>query len=138
MAFAPAAHAAKDRDFWRFDVAKVEWGTKRICHSCGARFYDLRRATIICPKCNTKYDPEAILKSRRSRPPVDEKPAPAPKKKVVAPSVVAGERADAVADDLAADDDETEEAIIEDTSDLGEDDDDVAEVVEKVDDQEER
>ncbi|HVG81046.1 MAG TPA: FYDLN acid domain-containing protein, partial [Methylomirabilota bacterium] len=24
-------------------MAKPEWGTKRICHSCGTRFYDLLR-----------------------------------------------------------------------------------------------
>jgi uncharacterized protein (TIGR02300 family) len=48
-------------------VAKPEWGTKRICHNCGARFYDLHRSPIICPKCGTPFDPEALLKSRRSR-----------------------------------------------------------------------
>ena len=48
-------------------MAKPEWGTKRICHNCGARFYDLHRSPIICPKCDTAFDPEALLKSRRSR-----------------------------------------------------------------------
>jgi uncharacterized protein (TIGR02300 family) len=48
-------------------VAKPEWGTKRICHNCGARFYDLHRSPIVCPKCGTPFDPEALLKSRRSR-----------------------------------------------------------------------
>jgi len=32
-------------------VAKPEWGTKRECTECGARFYDLTRTPIICPKC---------------------------------------------------------------------------------------
>ena len=48
-------------------MAKAEWGTKRICHNCGARFYDLHRDPIVCPKCTTPYDPEQLLKSRRSR-----------------------------------------------------------------------
>ncbi len=48
-------------------MAKPEWGAKRICHNCGARYYDLQRDPIICPKCGTEYDPEAFLKSRRSR-----------------------------------------------------------------------
>ncbi|WP_144079711.1 TIGR02300 family protein [Candidatus Endolissoclinum faulkneri] len=48
-------------------MAKPEWGIKRICQSCGARYYDLNLLPITCPTCNTSYDPEAILKSRRSR-----------------------------------------------------------------------
>ncbi|HEM46397.1 MAG TPA: TIGR02300 family protein, partial [Alphaproteobacteria bacterium] len=54
-------------------MAKPEWGTKRICQSCGAPFYDLRRDPIVCPKCGTVFDPEAVLKSRRTRP--QEEPA---------------------------------------------------------------
>ncbi|MCB9959975.1 MAG: TIGR02300 family protein [Rhodospirillaceae bacterium] len=48
-------------------MVKPEWGVKRICHHCGARFYDLHRTPILCPKCATPYDPEQLLKSRRSR-----------------------------------------------------------------------
>ena len=48
-------------------MSKPEWGTKRTCQSCGAHFYDLRKDTIVCPKCGTTYDPEAVLKSRRGR-----------------------------------------------------------------------
>ncbi|WP_044283168.1 TIGR02300 family protein [Candidatus Endolissoclinum faulkneri] len=48
-------------------MAKPEWGIKRICQSCGVRYYDLNHLPITCPTCNTSYDPEAILKSRRSR-----------------------------------------------------------------------
>lgn len=32
-------------------MAKPEWGTKRECTECGARFYDLTRTPIVCPKC---------------------------------------------------------------------------------------
>ena len=46
-------------------MAKPEWGTKRICQSCSAPFYDLRREPIVCPKCEAVFDPEAILKSRK-------------------------------------------------------------------------
>jgi len=72
-------------------VVKPEWGTKRICHNCGARFYDLHRDPIVCPKCGTTFDPEALLRSRRSRSAIVsdiEKPsrakAPAAAKKAVA------------------------------------------------------
>ena len=46
-------------------MAKPEWGAKRTCHSCGARFYDLRRETIVCPVCSTVYDPERHPRTRR-------------------------------------------------------------------------
>src|SRR3546814_9225165 len=39
-------------------VAKPEWGAKRICHNCGARYYDMRRDPIICPKCGTERSEE--------------------------------------------------------------------------------
>lgn len=58
-------------------MAKPEWGAKRICHHCGARYYDLQRDPIVCPKCGTAYDPEAFLRSRRSRSAIVEEPVPA-------------------------------------------------------------
>ena len=48
-------------------MAKIEWGIKRICQGCGALFYDLNKDPITCPKCEAVFDPEAILKSRRTR-----------------------------------------------------------------------
>ena len=36
-------------------VAKPEWGTKRECHGCGARFYDLRRDPVVCPGCGAVF-----------------------------------------------------------------------------------
>lgn len=32
-----------------------ERGTKRTCQSCSARFYDLARTPIVCPKCGADY-----------------------------------------------------------------------------------
>ena len=49
-------------------MAKPEWGTKRICPSCGTRYYDLQHDPIVCPKCQTPFDPEALLRARRTRP----------------------------------------------------------------------
>ena len=48
-------------------MVKPEWGRKRICSACGALYYDMHRTPIKCPKCDSKFDPEAILKSRRTR-----------------------------------------------------------------------
>src|ERR1044071_9730045 len=49
-------------------LAKPEWGSKRICPSCGTRYYDLLRDPVICPKCATPFDADAFLRSRRARP----------------------------------------------------------------------
>ena len=53
-------------------MGKIERGIKRICQECGALYYDLEKNPIICPKCGAEFDPEAILKSRRTRPLVPE------------------------------------------------------------------
>lgn len=42
-------------------------GLKRICMSCGARFYDLNKKPIICPSCNTEFTGEIKVKARRGR-----------------------------------------------------------------------
>ena len=108
-----------------FAMAKAEWGLKRTCQSCGARFYDLQRSPITCPKCEAEYDPEVLLKSRRGKPVA-----------VVAPKPVVAETPEPEEAAAAEGDEEEEDAVIEDTSELGEDDEDVAEVVEKADDEE--
>lgn len=37
-------------------MAKPELGTKRVCQSCGAKFYDLSKDPIVCPKCGAAYE----------------------------------------------------------------------------------
>lgn len=109
-------------------MSKPEWGSKRICQNCGARFYDLRHSPIECPKCGTVFDPEALVKARRPRaapPPPVVVPPP-----VVEPEVVEG---GAAAPGIAEGE---EEGVIEDPSELGEDEDDVAEVIENVEEKE--
>ena len=49
-------------------MGKINRGIKRICQNCGALYYDLEKHPIICVKCGVEFDPEAILKSRRTRP----------------------------------------------------------------------
>jgi uncharacterized protein (TIGR02300 family) len=48
-------------------VVKASWGTKRTCQSCGARFYDLNKGPIKCPKCGREHDREDFVKVRRGR-----------------------------------------------------------------------
>jgi uncharacterized protein (TIGR02300 family) len=57
-------------------VAKPELGTKRICASCGAKFYDLSRDPIVCPKCGTVYE-VAAMPARATAAAAAAKPAPA-------------------------------------------------------------
>jgi uncharacterized protein (TIGR02300 family) len=132
-------------------VAKAEWGTKRLCPNCGTRYYDMQHDPIVCPKCGAAFDPEALLKTRRTRAVaapavveavVDEEVEPdlgaeevvAPEGDTVLPIEGAEEEEDA---DEAEGDEEEEEEVIEDASELGEDEDDMAEVIENVDDEDE-
>ena len=39
-------------------MAKQELGSKRICVSCQARFYDLTKTPAVCPKCGVEQPPE--------------------------------------------------------------------------------
>jgi len=48
------------------NVAKPELGTKRLCGSCGAKFYDLSKDPIVCPKCGTVF--QVVVPVSRSRP----------------------------------------------------------------------
>ena len=36
-------------------MSKPARGTKRVCPSCGERFYDLNRTPIVCPVCQSTY-----------------------------------------------------------------------------------
>lgn len=46
-------------------MAKPELGTKRLCGSCGAKFYDLSKDPIVCPKCGTVF--EIVIPVARGR-----------------------------------------------------------------------
>jgi uncharacterized protein (TIGR02300 family) len=68
-------------------VAKPELGTKRLCANCSAKFYDLNKDPILCPKCGTVYEvvivtrpmrPEPAASAPRPPAPVEEAPAPEP------------------------------------------------------------
>ena len=122
-------------------AAKLEWGAKRTCLSCAARFYDMRREPITCPKCNTVFDPEAVFRPRRARatngaattkaaPKKKKAAAPVAKKVEVEPETVVDPEneapeeavAEGPEEDVAEGDDDSDN-LIEDTSDLAEDDD---------------
>ncbi|WP_417452496.1 FYDLN acid domain-containing protein [Kiloniella sp.] len=37
-------------------MSKPEWGSKRTCLSCKAKFYDFLKSPIVCPKCGSELD----------------------------------------------------------------------------------
>ncbi len=47
-------------------MAKPELGTKRLCGNCGAKFYDLSKTPIVCPKCDTVFT--VVVPITRGRP----------------------------------------------------------------------
>src|SRR5260370_21765863 len=137
---------ARRRDFaelqWERMVAKPEWGSKRICPSCGARYYDLLREPVICPKCATPFDAEAFLRSRRTRPapPVEKELEPVGADEIDAE--VETEEAEATEEEeeeaapVEEAEEEEDEELLEDASELGEDEDDMAEVIQHVEEEE--
>jgi uncharacterized protein (TIGR02300 family) len=150
-------NAAERRDTqswdWEAKVAKAEWGMKRLCPNCGTRYYDMRRDPIVCPHCGSPFDPEALLKTRRTRAaaPVAAEPVA---EEEIEPDLGAEEVAEPVEAEvvLPADPEaeteeedeaeeteaeEEEEEVLEDASELGEDEDDMAEVIENVDEEDE-
>jgi uncharacterized protein (TIGR02300 family) len=81
-------------------VAKPELGTKRLCTNCGAKFYDLNKDPIVCPKCHTALELTAVRRPEPTRP---QPPAAAAEEEVVAPETqeaefVSLEEADAEAE----------------------------------------
>ncbi|HEY0566649.1 MAG TPA: TIGR02300 family protein [Xanthobacteraceae bacterium] len=68
-------------------MVKPELGTKRLCAGCGAKFYDLSKNPIVCPKCETVFEP--VVAVSRARP--DQGARAAAKE----PEVVTPETADA-------------------------------------------
>jgi len=47
-------------------VARPELGMKRQCTNCGAKFYDLSKDPIVCPKCATVF--QAVAAPTRAAP----------------------------------------------------------------------
>ena len=65
-------------------MAKPELGTKRLCGNCGAKFYDLSKDPIVCPKCQTVLTLAAVAARSRPEPAAAARaPKPAPEEVVV-------------------------------------------------------
>jgi uncharacterized protein (TIGR02300 family) len=113
-------------------VAKPELGAKRQCQNCGAKFFDLNRDPIVCPKCGTVFQGVVARAERataKEEETEDETAAPAGVELVSLDEVEATEEkvADPVVDDLDVEDDDTaDDAFLEEEE---EDDDDVSALI---------
>jgi uncharacterized protein (TIGR02300 family) len=90
-------------------VAKPELGSKHQCQNCGAKFFDLNRDPIICPKCGTVFQGASARARPASKPDEDdsELPVPAGVDIVSLDEVEAGEEkaVEPVVDDLEVEED---------------------------------
>ncbi len=118
-------------------MAKPEWGTKRNCHNCGVRFYDLRRDPAVCPACGTVAELGRQTRTRRGGVKPDLVVLPEVEDEKI--EIEDGEEDIVEVDETVEDDADVseleaeDEELIEDTSELGEDDDDIGEVIEHID-----
>ena len=113
-------------------MAKPELGAKRQCQHCGAKFFDLNRNPIVCPKCGTIFQGVAARAERvtaKEEDEEDESVKPAGVELVSLDDVEASEEkaAETAVDDIDVEDDaEADDAFLEAEE---EDDDDVSALI---------
>ena len=59
-------------------MAKTELGAKRQCQNCGAKFFDLNKDPIVCPKCGTIFQGAARVERAAVKEIVEEDEVVAP------------------------------------------------------------
>ncbi|CUA92971.1 TIGR02300 family protein [Pannonibacter indicus] len=99
-------------------MAKPELGTKRLCPSCGAKYYDLNHNPITCPKCGTLFDIVSSSRAAKASRVVQQEDEDEDEEDLVAPELVSLEEADAeVEGDIVPDLDDDDDAAIDDDAD---------------------
>jgi uncharacterized protein (TIGR02300 family) len=101
-------------------MVSAELGTKRTCPNCAARFYDLLKDPITCPKCGTSFIAQAILPSKSDMPAAAAVAAPKPREVVQEDEAETGDVELISLEEVEEDNKDDETAGIEDV-DLGED-----------------
>ena len=92
-------------------MSKPARGSKRVCQSCGARFYDLGRTPIVCPVCQSIYQvtqPTSRRGGERAAPPPEIRPKVEPEVEVVTrePETISLEEVEEVGEGAAIEEDE--------------------------------
>ena len=113
-------------------MAKPELGTKRQCQNCGAKFFDLNKDPIVCPKCGTVFQ-GATARARPTAKPEEEEAelsTPAGVEVVSLDEVEASEKAaEPVVDDIDVEEDAEEAPDDPFLEEEEEDDDDVTNLI---------
>ncbi len=113
-------------------MAKPELGSKRQCQNCGAKFFDLNKDPILCPKCGATFQPPALSRAAARAAVVDEEETELPEAGAEIVSLEDAETGDekvaAVADDDVdlGDDDAVDDTFLEEEE---EDSDDVSNLI---------
>ena len=114
-------------------MAKPELGSKHQCQNCGAKFFDLNKDPVVCPKCGTVF--QGAPRARAAVKPEEEEAelsTPAGVEVVSLDEVEAGEEkaAEPAVDDIDveedAEDDAADDPFLEEEE---EDDDDVSNLI---------
>ena len=72
-------------------MAKPELGTKRLCANCAAKFYDLNKDPIVCPKCHTVMELATVAARARPETAAAADATAAAEEEVVAPETAEAE-----------------------------------------------
>ena len=72
-------------------MAKPELGTKRLCTNCSAKFYDLNKDPIVCPKCHTVMELATVAARARPETAAAADATAAAEEEVVAPETAEAE-----------------------------------------------
>jgi uncharacterized protein (TIGR02300 family) len=101
-------------------VTKSELGTKRICGNCNSQFYDLHKEPIVCPTCQTVFEPPIVVPEKQRRP-LEARTAPAQKAAKVhpAPAIILGDGSNEDAIETEEKDEEDTVATDKDEEDAG-------------------
>jgi len=60
-------------------------GTKHVCFSCGAKFYDLKKKKVICPRCSADQADAPVKPVKKERVKAVRKAKPIPKPREIEP-----------------------------------------------------
>jgi len=90
-------------------MSKPARGIKRVCQSCGTRFYDLGRTPIVCPSCQAAYQvtqPTSRRGERAPTPEVREKAEPEVETVALEPETISLEEVEEAGEDVVVEDEE--------------------------------
>ena len=90
-------------------MSKPARGIKRVCQSCGTRFYDLGRTPIVCPSCQAVYQvtqPTSRRGASAPAPEVREKVEPEVEPVALEPETISLEEVEEAGEDAVIEDEE--------------------------------